>query len=33
MTNNEKPIRVPSDVEGLQMRVNGSKALVICSTS
>lgn len=27
MTNNEKPIRVPSDVEGLQMRVNGSKAL------
>ncbi|MCL9776555.1 MULTISPECIES: TRAP transporter substrate-binding protein [Vibrio] len=27
MTNNEKPIRVPSDVKGLQMRVNGSKAL------
>lgn len=27
MTNNEKPIRVPSDVQGLQMRVNGSKAL------
>jgi tripartite ATP-independent transporter DctP family solute receptor len=27
MTNNEKPIRVPADVKGLQMRVNGSKAL------
>ncbi|WED26763.1 DctP family TRAP transporter solute-binding subunit [Vibrio sp. DW001] len=27
MTNNDKPIRVPADVEGLQMRVNGSKAL------
>ena len=27
MTNNEKPIRVPGDVKGLQMRVNGSKAL------
>ncbi|MEZ9863377.1 DctP family TRAP transporter solute-binding subunit [Vibrio breoganii] len=27
MTNNEKPIRLPSDVKGLQMRVNGSKAL------
>jgi tripartite ATP-independent transporter DctP family solute receptor len=27
MTNNERPIRVPADVKGLQMRVNGSKAL------
>lgn len=27
MTNNEKPIRTPADVKGLQMRVNGSKAL------
>jgi len=27
MTNNSKPIRVPADVKGLQMRVNGSKAL------
>lgn len=27
MTNNIRPIRVPADVEGLQMRVNGSKAL------
>ncbi|CCN86026.1 DctP family TRAP transporter solute-binding subunit [Vibrio nigripulchritudo] len=27
MTNNRKPIRTPSDVKGLQMRVNGSKAL------
>ena len=27
MTNNVAPIRVPADVKGLQMRVNGSKAL------
>ncbi len=27
MTNNKKPIRVPADVKGLQMRVNASKAL------
>ncbi|MHA2936990.1 TRAP transporter substrate-binding protein [Vibrio sp. RC27] len=27
MTNSRGPIRVPSDVKGLQMRVNGSKAL------
>lgn len=27
MTNSSKPIRTPADVEGLQMRVNGSKAL------
>lgn len=27
MTNNSGPIRVPSDVEGLQMRVNNSQAL------
>jgi len=27
MTNNKHPIRVPADVKGLQMRVNGSKAL------
>ncbi|CAH0528877.1 DctP family TRAP transporter solute-binding subunit [Vibrio hippocampi] len=27
MTNNEKPIRTPADVKGLQMRVNNSKAL------
>ncbi|KAJ56315.1 C4-dicarboxylate ABC transporter substrate-binding protein [Actibacterium mucosum KCTC 23349] len=27
MTNNEGPIRVPADVEGLQMRVNNSQAL------
>ncbi len=27
MTNNRAPIRVPADVEGLRMRVNGSKAL------
>lgn len=27
ITNNEKPIREPSDLKGLQMRVNGSKAL------
>lgn len=27
MTNNERPIRTPADVKGLQMRVNGSKAL------
>lgn len=27
MTNNRGPIRVPADVEGLQMRVNNSKAL------
>ena len=27
MTNNKHPIHVPADVKGLQMRVNGSKAL------
>jgi len=27
MTNNTRPIRVPSDAKGLQMRVNGSRAL------
>ncbi|MDO7636340.1 MAG: DctP family TRAP transporter solute-binding subunit [Porticoccaceae bacterium] len=27
MTNNVAPIRVPADVKGMQMRVNGSKAL------
>ncbi len=27
MTNNRKPIRVPTDVKGLQMRVNSSRAL------
>lgn len=27
MTNSKQPIRVPADVKGLQMRVNGSKAL------
>ncbi len=27
MTNNRKPIRVPADVKGLQMRVNSSRAL------
>ena len=27
MTNNRGPIRAPADVEGLQMRVNNSKAL------
>mgnify|MGYP003625380321 CR=1 FL=1 len=27
VTNNSKPIRTPADLEGLQMRVNGSRAL------